>query len=396
MPKSNTSTQSRKSPKVEKPFPGFPLTPHPSGRWCKKIRGKLHYFGKIDNPNGALEKFNKEWPYLSEGRTPPPVDTGDGCTIRLLANAFLTSKKAALECEDIGARTFADYFATCELLVDHFGKDRRVDDIRPDEFRDLKVKLAKRWGKVRQLNENNRIRTVFNYAFTSTLIDKPMRFGPDFDPPKAKALRKVRREQGPKRFSADEAKRILAAADPQLKAMTLLALNGGFGNTDCASLPLTALDLDGGWLDFPRPKTEIDRRIPLWPETVQALREVIADRPAAKSHEDDKLVFLTRTGQRWVRSKMNKKGAKMVFLDAISQAFAKLLKSIDINSHRNFYTCRHTFETEAGACKDQVAVDFVMGHLDATMAARYREGIGDDRLLAAVNTVHAWLWPPAA
>jgi integrase len=385
MPKSTTPS------KPSKPYPGFALTPHPTGRWCKKIRGKLHYFGKIDNPNAALENFNRDWPYLSEGRVPPPVDTGDGCTMRLLVNSFLTSKKAALECEDIGARTFADYHTSCELLVDHFGKDRRVDDIRPDEFRDLKVKMAKRWGKVRQLNENNRLRTVFNYAFESNLIDKPVRYGADFDPPKAKALRKARREKGPKRFSAAEVKVILAAADPQLRAMTLLALNAGLGNTDCGSLPIAALDLDRGWLDFPRPKTEIDRRAPLWPETVQALRDVIADRTAAKSPEDANLVFLTRTGQRWVRSKMNRKGTRTVFLDAISQAFAKLLKSIDINSHRNFYALRHTFETEAGACKDQVAVDFLMGHCDASMAARYREGIGDDRLLAAVNTVRTWL-----
>ena len=30
--------------KLEKPYAGFPLTAHSSGVWCKKIRGKLHYF----------------------------------------------------------------------------------------------------------------------------------------------------------------------------------------------------------------------------------------------------------------------------------------------------------------------------------------------------------------
>ena len=32
------------------------------------------------------------------------------------------------------------------------------------------------------------------------------------------------------------------------------------------------LDLQAGWVTFPRPKTGIQRRIPLWPETVAALR----------------------------------------------------------------------------------------------------------------------------
>jgi hypothetical protein len=45
--------------------------------------------------------------------------------------------------------------------------------------------------------------------------------------------------------------------------MMLLGLNAGFGNNDCAALPISALDLDAGSVDFPRPKTGIARRAPL-------------------------------------------------------------------------------------------------------------------------------------
>jgi hypothetical protein len=42
-----------------------------------------------------------------------------------------------------------------------------------------------------------------------------------------------------------------------------------------------------------------------------------------------------------------------------------------------------------------VAVNAIMGHVDETMAGIYREEVGDDRLLAVVNHVKQWLFPPA-
>ena len=46
------STKSNRRNKSAKPYDGFPLTAHPSGRWCKKHRGKQHYFGRIDDWQG--------------------------------------------------------------------------------------------------------------------------------------------------------------------------------------------------------------------------------------------------------------------------------------------------------------------------------------------------------
>jgi integrase len=305
----------------------------------------------------------------------------------------LTSKKAKLDSGELSPRTFADYFAICEVLVDGLGRDRRVDDLRPDDFAKLRSDLAKTWGHVRLRNEINRARVVFKFAFDNELVDKPIRYGQSFDRPSAKTLRKARHAGGLRLFAAAEAHRILDAADVQLKAMTLLALNCGFGNTDCATLPQSAVDLAGGWIDFPRPKTGIQRRIPLWPETVAALRQAIANRPEAKDPADSDLVFVTRTGRPWVRMQAKRDGAEGVTsLDAISQAFAKLLKGLCINGHRNFYTLRHNFETIAGESKDQVVVDAVMGHVDPSMGAQYRERISDERLRAVVETVRAWVF----
>ena len=138
-----------------------------------------------------------------------------------------------------------------------------------------------------------------------------------------------------------------------MKAMLLLGINCGLGNSDCGNLPSTALDLDGGWLDYHRPKTGIDRRCPLWPETVQALRKAQARRPPPKDEADAGLFFVTKYGGPWAKDTPD---------SPITKETRKLLDKLGIDGHRNFYTLRHTFRTVADEAKDQPAADFIMGH----------------------------------
>lgn len=410
MGQSTRKRASRKS-RPAKPYADFPLFPHATGRWAKKIRQKLHYFGKIaDDPRGAaaLERLNREWPYLSEGRTPPPLDIGDICTVRTLCNSFLSSKLNKVESGELSERSFRDYHNTTDLLIEQIGMDRRVDDLRTDDFERLRKSLAVRLAPVSLKNEINRCRIVFKHAHDQRLIKEPVNYGQSFDRPTAKMIRKARNEAGPNLFERDELLTILSAldgghakpnADATVKAMVLLGLNCGFGNTDVATLPRSAVDLDSGWIDYPRPKTEIQRRVPLWPETVEALRAAGSERPEAKDNADADLWFLTMQGNRWVRVRPKKSGddpIRFVRADTISVRFGRLLKSLRINGRRRlgFYTLRHCFETIGGESRDQVAVNAIMGHADDSMAAAYRERISDERLQAVVQGVRTWLWSP--
>jgi integrase len=187
-------------------------------------------------------------------------------------------------------------------------------------------------------------------------------------------------------FEAEEVRRMLAAADVQMRAMILLGVNCGFGNADVGNLPVSALDLERGWVNFPRPKTGVPRRAALWPETTAALREVLARRPEPHDPADAGLVFITKYRQRW---------AKDTHDNPLTKKMRLLLDALGINGNRNFYALRHTFETVGGEARDQVAVDHVMGHARDDMASVYRERISDERLKAVSDHVRGWLFTPA-
>jgi integrase len=377
------STTPASADKPSKPYPDFPLTAHPAGYWCKKVRGKLYYFGPWGDPDGALDNYLKQKDDLHAGRKPRP--DVDGLTVKDAANAFLNHKKALLKAGELSPRTWGEYKEVCDLLVAKFGKSRLVSDLGPDDFAALRNKMAKRWGPVRLGNAVQRVRSVFKHAADSGLTDRPVPFGPGFNRPSAKVLRLHKAKAGPKLFTAEEARRILGAAGPQLKAMALLGLNCGYGAADCGRLPLSALDLERGWVDFPRPKTGIPRRCPLWPETVEAIREALAVRPAPKKEEHAGLVFLTAQGLPWAKEEAS---SPLVF------KVRTLLKKLGIDGRKGlgFYTLRHTHRTVADEARDQPAADLIMGHARGDMASVYRERISDERLRAVTDHVRAWLF----
>ena len=386
-----SDTRSSKATKPEKPREDFPLFPHDSGRWAKKVRGKFRYFGKwTDDPTGekAVNIWLDQKDDLLAGREPRPKGDDAGPTVKLACDSFLTHKEQQRDNGEIQPRTFDELEKTCLRVAAAFGRERLVTDLRPDDFRALRKDLAKTRGLVALSNEIQRTRSVFKFAFDEGIIDVPIRFGKGFDKPSKDKVRIERNAKGRRDLSAEQIRAIIDKAGIPLKAFVLLAVNCGFGNNDVGTLPLSAIDLAAGWISYARPKTGVSRRAKLWPQTIAAVKAALDARPEPNDNAHSGLAFITKYGTAWAKGAAGN--------DPVGGEFKKVLK--DLGFHRDgigFYSLRRTFRTVADQVRDTHAIDLVMGHAaDANdMGALYTQNIDDDRLAAVAEHVRRWLFP---
>lgn len=366
--------------KPSKPFPEFPLYAHAVGQWAKTINRRTHYFGPWHDWRAALERYKERSPYLKAGTT-PPVDA-TGANLETLVEMFLEAKDDLVKSGELRPSTYSNYASTAGIILNAFGKSRAIDSLGPTDFQELRRVLASRYKSLDRLSrEITQVRMLFKFAYESQLINKPVRFGPNFQQPKARDKRLARTQTGPKLFEPHELHALIANSKQPMEAMIWLGINCGFGNHDCGLLEFTDLELDAGWHNLIRNKTAVPRRCKLWPETVASILDAIEKRPNSKLP----YVFVTKYRRSFYKESHD---------NPISNAFRKLLDKTGLyRQGRTFYALRHTFETIAGESRDQVAVDYIMGHAPDSrdMSAVYRHKISDERLEDVSEHVRQWL-----
>jgi integrase len=243
---------------------------------------------------------------------------------------------------------------------------------------------------------------MFKYAYETDLIDRPIKYGKAFEKPSASLRRKSRMaaqaENGKRLFEPGEIRTLLKAAEPPLRAMILLGINGGFGNVDCARLPTSAIRWAAGLVAFDRPKTGVERVVPLWPETVEALRRAADQGPQAADSKATGFFFVTKQGQPWAQEFVHRNGngqvAKVVKGDCVGKRFDTLLRRSGLKRKGvGFYALRHTFRTWADETRDQHAIHRIMGHAIPGMSGIYVEEISLERLRAVVDHVRSKVFP---
>lgn len=398
--------RSRRKPK--KPHSTFPLTAHPNGQWCKKILGKLHFFGVWADPEAAHQNYLRIAEDLHAGREPAVAAIGE-LTIKELGNQFLFYQMQRVESGQIGGRWFEDCRRVIRQFARSVGTARPVNSLNADDFLHYRRLIARhglRGTAPLGVHAITRaivaIQGMFKWGVQTGVLEQLPRYGHAFAKPSAADVRRSRakreRETGKKMFAAEQIRLLLGSASVGLKAAILLGINGGFGNTDCAALPLAAVDLAHGIIDFERPKTAVRRIVPLWPETVAALQAVLdSDRPEPATEEAEGLVFRSELGFPLVRQLVRRSGSeitKVTYVDRLGDWFDALLKKLRLKRFGlGFYSLRHTFRTWADDSGDQHAIHRIMGHSIPGMSGVYIEEISLERLRRVTEVVRSRLWP---
>jgi integrase len=376
---STSSSRNSKRPKPTKPakpYPEFPLTPASNQQWVRKIRGKIFCFGSWHDWRGALEKHNRELPYLKAGV--PVPGSFEGPTVADLCNDYMEFKAAEASAGRITDRWLRDLHEVVKTIVAVIDKGRPVESLGPSDFQRLRLAIIGKHTPAVARNTIQRIVSVFSYAHEMRKISRPVDYGKSFQPPTKSDIRKHRSKKVKQLWRAESLRAILEQASPVRRAMLLLSLNCAFNGADIAAVPIRAIDFNSGWLDFPRTKTGVERVVSLWPETVAAIRDYMETRPDPHSEADAELLFVTRWGQRWTTS-------------GIGHELEKAKKLAQVTEGTLLWG-RKTLQTIGEETGDIVAVRAVMGHADDSMSAEYRQEISRPRLKRVADHVRQWLF----
>lgn len=387
-----TARQGIKKP--EKPRPDFPLYALSNGQWCKKIEGRHKAFGPWDDPDGA-EKAYLDW--QARKRLNIEADPSEK-TIDEIVDKYLDESLERVERRRQGqkrglsAKTHREHkrhliWFRDQVVHGHRIGTRAASTLKPDDFSKLYQLIPADYSCTSIRHRINYINGLFNWAADNELIDRVPAKGRLWKIPTDEEMEAERTRNPHKVWTRAQVRKLVANANPQLKAMILLGLNAGFGNADCARLKVD--EVGGQWLQVPRGKNGRPRKAWLWPETMAAMKEAREVQPTPKPGCEG-LFFLTFTGGKWLDEE--------TFFDGVGDEFGELKKACGYDGDKfkgvAFYSLRHTFAEVAsnavGSNADDIAVKHILGHLEFAQLATYRREIANPRIKRVCERVRDW------
>ena len=287
--------------------------------------GRRIYLGS--DKDQALRKYHQ----LGLGFEPVPEELAPlvVITVKELANRFITAQQANWRNPKATLKCYKDWLG--RFIKDH--PRLRAADFTVEKFAMWKLSLKERNYSPESINHYlGAVRAMFTFAEDTSIIQLA---------PKLKRVKNEARARtgstGKPLYALEDLTRLLKQADPQLKAMLILALNCGFGPKDIRDL--TWGHIEGARVTLPRSKTGICQTYLLWPEArslldnIKQKRAELIVRMAKRKvqHCDNGHVFMTRFWRPWSK-------------DAVAEQFRKLCKKADVPCY-GFYRLRHCAST---------------------------------------------------
>lgn len=396
-----------------KPYPDFPLFPHPNGQWCKKVNKIPYYFGSWkDDPKGeqAILNWKARQDDIRAGiDTPKPaVKTAVTLTLGRLKDEFLKDRAVQVSAGDLSPRTLADYQTEIATFVQAVGSTLQVAQIGPGHFKayhDETMIQKRKLGRHARKRIMAYIKAMFRWGHGNDDPKFPLPdFGNSFVAPDTspEALSMAKERAGEADYSelivtGDQINQMVKHSSVNMQAVILLGVNIGIGPADLGRLRWSDIDLEHGVFKKPRWKTGVKRRSYIWKRTRRVLIQIkLANQPV----ETD-LVFRTKFGKPFYLETVGTDSevtCHKVISNYIFGLVRRLrLKGIDLKgvTHQRL---RHTFATLGMKARDQEALDWAMGHKGNRRIGRiYTKGyiLPFARAKRLSRLVYKALWPTA-
>ena len=119
----------------------FPLTLHKTGQLCKKIKGKIHYFGT--DKQQAHQRYLEQAAYLHTGKGHKPTSVNNSFSIKILCNLYLEHQESRVTIGEIKPRHLSDQIRLLKDFVNFIGPNRTISNISTIDLQNYRKKLVK-------------------------------------------------------------------------------------------------------------------------------------------------------------------------------------------------------------------------------------------------------------
>ncbi len=123
---------------VELRWRRFPLTLHCTGQYCKRIRGRIHYFGR--DKQEALRKYYEQASALHSGTDQTAALLPSKLTLENLCNLYLDHQLGRAKAGEIRERQYHEQKPRLKAFADFIGRDRLVAEVKTIELLNYRKK----------------------------------------------------------------------------------------------------------------------------------------------------------------------------------------------------------------------------------------------------------------